>query len=355
MMNGRKRGLFLLSSCATIFLMVGAYLVHTGAFVRRETVDFREVEYDAGTVTKPTVQHSFQLKNNTRKPVLITGTKSTCGCTVVQPSKTNLLPGEDGQIEVELTLGAMGFTTRQVAVYLDSVPAPVVLTMKANYLPRALASAMPTELDAGVMAAGGSKMVRIKVDAFVVDGQPVSIAALQVAGDTGSAVLKETELHKNRGIHGYHQTSFALDVTVNSSRAGDLSNMLTVAFSHPELSALRIPMKARVVEKWAVVPRRLILVLDDQETSSRQWTIDVQNATGASFSCSVVSSQLADWLNVKAVSNGTSKWELQLKPSMPPPRAQWEDVLQIAVEGDGRQETIDLPVIVKTMRTAGKN
>src|SRR5215471_5267863 len=57
--------------------------------------------YDFGRVYNgTTVKHTFRLKNAGTAPLTIGAVRTSCGCTAAQPTKSNLLPGEDSAIAV---------------------------------------------------------------------------------------------------------------------------------------------------------------------------------------------------------------------------------------------------------------
>ena len=57
-------------------------------------------KYDWGSVIEGTqVEHNFVLTNKGKSDLIIRKTKASCGCTVVQPAKTTLKPGESTDIK----------------------------------------------------------------------------------------------------------------------------------------------------------------------------------------------------------------------------------------------------------------
>ena len=62
---------------------------------------FTEEVYEFGTITSgEKVDHVFNFTNTGTAPLVITGAKSTCGCTVPKFPKEAILPGESGEISV---------------------------------------------------------------------------------------------------------------------------------------------------------------------------------------------------------------------------------------------------------------
>ena len=74
--------------------------------------------YDFGDVYNGTmVKHTFRLKNAGTAPLIIGAVRTSCGCTAAQPTKSDLLPGEDSAIAVSFdTRADHGPTTRTITV-----------------------------------------------------------------------------------------------------------------------------------------------------------------------------------------------------------------------------------------------
>jgi len=91
--------------------------------------------YDFGNVySGTTVRHTFRLKNAGTAPLTISGVRSSCGCTAAQPSKNQLLPGEESDIAVSFdTRTDHGPATRTITVFTnDPVHQQLQLTMRGD-------------------------------------------------------------------------------------------------------------------------------------------------------------------------------------------------------------------------------
>ena len=66
------------------------------------------------------VSGSFKFKNETNRPVTITETKTSCGCTTAKLEKKNYAPGESGEIVAHFDLGTrVGPQQKTVTVTTD--------------------------------------------------------------------------------------------------------------------------------------------------------------------------------------------------------------------------------------------
>ncbi|MCU0650803.1 MAG: DUF1573 domain-containing protein [Candidatus Omnitrophica bacterium] len=90
---------------------------------------------DFGAVrTGEVLSHDFIIRNDSDKDMNITGTTTSCGCTVSEIKKSLLKPGESTKVTVKLdTKGYTGAVQQFVYVNIDSLDKPVIrLTVKAR-------------------------------------------------------------------------------------------------------------------------------------------------------------------------------------------------------------------------------
>lgn len=80
------------------------------------------------------VAHEFIFTNNTGKPFTITGSYTSCGCTVSKIARKSLAPGESTEIDVEFkTAGYKGDVQQFIYVNTDDPANPAYkLTIKAH-------------------------------------------------------------------------------------------------------------------------------------------------------------------------------------------------------------------------------
>jgi len=80
------------------------------------------------------LKHDFLLKNKSQKALKITGTNTSCGCTVSKVEKNTLLPGEETLIEVKFnSVGYSGPIEQYVYVNTDDAEKPILkFTVKAQ-------------------------------------------------------------------------------------------------------------------------------------------------------------------------------------------------------------------------------
>jgi hypothetical protein len=91
--------------------------------------------YDFGSVySGTTVKHTFKLKNVGTAPLTISGVRTSCGCTAAQPTKKQLLPGEESNIAVSFdTSTEHGPATRAITVFTnDQAHQQLQLTVRGD-------------------------------------------------------------------------------------------------------------------------------------------------------------------------------------------------------------------------------
>ncbi len=75
-------------------------------------IDFPDKTFNFGTIEQgETVEHVFDFKNTGKSDLIIRKTKTSCGCTVVNPSKEVVKPGESAQLKIRFN--SAGKSNRQ--------------------------------------------------------------------------------------------------------------------------------------------------------------------------------------------------------------------------------------------------
>jgi Protein of unknown function (DUF1573) len=100
-----------------------------GMVFESETIDYGTIAHNAdGT-------REFTFTNNGNKPLTITNTQGSCGCTVPTTPKEPIAPGAKGVIGVHYATDRVGAFTKTVTVTSNAVGAETkVLTIKGTVL-----------------------------------------------------------------------------------------------------------------------------------------------------------------------------------------------------------------------------
>jgi Protein of unknown function (DUF1573) len=103
-----------------------------GMLFESETIDYGTIAHNAEPNRK------FEFTNNGTKPLIITNTQGSCGCTVPTTPKEPILPGAKGVIGVRYATDRVGAFTKTVTVTSNAEGMPTkVLTIKGTVLPDA--------------------------------------------------------------------------------------------------------------------------------------------------------------------------------------------------------------------------
>src|SRR5690606_30074092 len=82
------------------------------------------------------VMHEFAFTNTGKKPLLISGVTTSCGCTVADYPKEPVLPGESGTLKINFkSTGQTGYEEKSVAVQTNTAIGLHHLYIKAEIIP----------------------------------------------------------------------------------------------------------------------------------------------------------------------------------------------------------------------------
>jgi hypothetical protein len=94
-----------------------------------ETIDYGTIAHNSDG------QREFVFTNNGNKPLVITNTQGSCGCTVPTSPKEPISPGAKGVIGVKYATDRVGPFTKTVTVSSNAAGQPTkVLTIKGTVL-----------------------------------------------------------------------------------------------------------------------------------------------------------------------------------------------------------------------------
>lgn len=97
-----------------------------GMVFENETIDYGTIKKGADG------NREFVVYNNGNKPLTITNTQGSCGCTVPTKPSKDINPGEKGVIGVHYDTNRVGPFTKTVTVTSNASETPKVLTIKGT-------------------------------------------------------------------------------------------------------------------------------------------------------------------------------------------------------------------------------
>ncbi len=98
--------------------------------------EFQKTTHDFGKIiTGERVAYAFRFQNSGNSPLIITGIRSGCGCTVGDYPKDPIKPGEEGRVSVVFnSAGRRGFQSESVRVLTNAEESVVTLRITAEVL-----------------------------------------------------------------------------------------------------------------------------------------------------------------------------------------------------------------------------
>ncbi|WP_417942491.1 DUF1573 domain-containing protein [Flavobacterium sp. RS13.1] len=101
-----------------------------GMVFENETIDYGTIAHNSDG------NRQFVFVNNGTKPLIITNTQGSCGCTVPTTPKEPIAPGAKGVIGVKYATDRVGAFTKTVTVTSNAEGQPTkTLTIKGTVLP----------------------------------------------------------------------------------------------------------------------------------------------------------------------------------------------------------------------------
>ena len=101
-----------------------------GMLFESEVIDYGTIPHNADG------NREFVFTNNGTKPLIITNTQGSCGCTVPTTPKEPIAPGAKGKIGVKYATDRVGAFTKTVTVTSNAEGQPTkTLTIKGTVLP----------------------------------------------------------------------------------------------------------------------------------------------------------------------------------------------------------------------------
>ncbi len=107
---------------------------------------FDKAEHDFGTIEQGTAQETaFKFTNTGNAPLIITDAKSSCGCTVPNPPKEPIAPGESSELLVKFNGAGQNQVTKTITVTANTEKGSELLRIKAFVNPKGAAPLGPVK------------------------------------------------------------------------------------------------------------------------------------------------------------------------------------------------------------------
>lgn len=115
-------------------IFAGLFLAGSFALASAQTISFDKTVYEYGNVAVGADGHRvFVIKNTGDKPLIITRTQASCGCTTPEVTKDPIMPGKTAELKVGYDTKIAGPFTKIIEVYSnDAENSRSVITIKGN-------------------------------------------------------------------------------------------------------------------------------------------------------------------------------------------------------------------------------
>lgn len=109
-------------------------------------MSFDKAEHDFGTIEQGAAQETaFKFTNTGNAPLIITDAKSSCGCTVPNPPKEAIAPGESSELLVKFNGAGQNQITKTITVTANTEKGSEILRIKAFVNPKGAAPLGPVK------------------------------------------------------------------------------------------------------------------------------------------------------------------------------------------------------------------
>jgi len=109
-------------------------------------MEFEKSEHDFGIIEQGTPQETiFTFTNTGNAPLVITNATSSCGCTVPNPPKEAIAPGEKGELVVKFNGSGQNQVTKTITVVANTAKGSELLRIKAFVNPKGAAPLGPVK------------------------------------------------------------------------------------------------------------------------------------------------------------------------------------------------------------------
>lgn len=94
------------------------FLLFLGSFISAQSITFSQDQIDYGIIKKNSDGNQiFKFTNTGDKPLIISNVKSSCDCSVPSWTRTPILPGKSGEINVKYNTKNLGKFSKSIEVF----------------------------------------------------------------------------------------------------------------------------------------------------------------------------------------------------------------------------------------------
>ena len=193
--------------------------------------------YDFGKVKEGTnVEHVYRIKNEGDGELVIENVRSSCGCTVAQPTSKNLPPGGESEIKATFRTAGRGGKTRKTITVKSNDPVTPTLVLTIQGEIETDVAVKPRSIWLGQL----KKRTKGSADFTVEVSDPERIKVKSVKVDDKAFTVKKL----GGGAAGTAKYQIAFK---GSAKLGRISTRVLVEYEGAKRSPLRVPVSVEVV------------------------------------------------------------------------------------------------------------
>jgi hypothetical protein len=240
---------------------------------------FLQEEIDFGLIKGP-IRRDVEIENRGPHVVRILGVKSSCGCTVTEPDRKTVPPGEKGRITLAMDPRSEWALGRVVTVsvdYEDTARHEAQLTVHVRYRPDV---EIPESIDIRSVAAQSAVGGGILRDHR---RQPLSLTEL-----TTSAPDLQVEALADKFGEG---RQYYLSVTYSGGKRppGHYTESLTLHTTDSAYKTIEVKVGLQIVKRIQVAPETVLLKADPNDSQRYVGKVSVDDAEGSAVEFDAVS------------------------------------------------------------------
>lgn len=121
-----------------IILFAAAFVFTLGAMAQPKSDDVVKINtetHDFGKVKQGVpVTYSFEIKNTSDKPIVISNATASCGCTVPEKPEAPIEPGKVGLLKVQYNAAALGAINKDIHIFIAGIEMPKTVHITGEVL-----------------------------------------------------------------------------------------------------------------------------------------------------------------------------------------------------------------------------
>ncbi len=204
-----------------------------------------------------TIKHTFVLRNEGNSPLIISSVKASCGCTTTNISNKTINPGEEANVDAELSLyGYQGYIKKDIRVTSnDPANSIFILSIIGNTIVGIEIKSSDTEvkiennnIDFGYISENTA--VSRSIDITTTENKPFQITKIEADPVYYDTNLETIETGKSYRLH--------INLKPQLSKK-NLSDKIYIFTDNPNCEKIDITVLAHIFGIFTIIPEEIVL------------------------------------------------------------------------------------------------